>query len=204
MFEIRISGFGGQGIIRCGLIIGKAASLYDGKSATLTQSFGPEARGSACSAQVVIDEERVLYPYITVPHILVAMSQEAYSKFSSNLKEGGTLLIDTDLVKPDQKKDLPTKTRKKISEVLDKMIGTRAAYIFDVDMKLQGKIPLNQFTEKNKRLNQAQIVVIDGAIDTKILNAAESHSIKFLVANSSKKGIKPRLLKIYTKNDLTD
>ncbi|KPL03158.1 MAG: pyruvate ferredoxin oxidoreductase [candidate division Zixibacteria bacterium SM23_73_2] len=105
MIEIRISGFGGQGIIRCGLIIGKAASLYDGKSATLTQSFGPEARGSACSAQVVIDEERVLYPYITVPNILVAMSQEAYSKFSSNLKEGGTLLIDTDLVKLDQKKD---------------------------------------------------------------------------------------------------
>jgi len=102
MIEIRISGFGGQGIIRCGYIIGKAASIYDGKSATLTQSFGPEARGSACSAQVVIDEDRVLYPYVTVPSILVAMSQEAYSKFSSNLDKDGVLLIDEDLVKSDK------------------------------------------------------------------------------------------------------
>lgn len=105
MTEIRISGFGGQGVIRCGYIIGKAASIYDGKSATLTQSFGPEARGSACSAQVVIEKDRVLYPYITVPNILVAMSQEAYTKFESNLDKNGILLIDQDLVKPDKKKD---------------------------------------------------------------------------------------------------
>ena len=51
MTEIRISGYGGQGVIRCGYIIGKAASLYDNKHATMTQSFGPEARGSACSSQ---------------------------------------------------------------------------------------------------------------------------------------------------------
>lgn len=105
MTEIRISGFGGQGIIRCGYIIGKAASIYDGKSATLTQSFGPEARGSACSAQVVIEKDRVLYPYITVPNILVAMSQEAYTKFESNLDKNGILLIDQDLVKPEKRRD---------------------------------------------------------------------------------------------------
>lgn len=105
MTEIRISGFGGQGIIRCGYIIGKAASIYDGKSATLTQSFGPEARGSACSAQVVIEKDRVLYPYITVPNILVAMSQEAYTKFESNLEKNGILLIDQDLVKPEKRRD---------------------------------------------------------------------------------------------------
>lgn len=105
MTEIRISGFGGQGIIRCGYIIGKAASIYDGRSATLTQSFGPEARGSACSAQVVIEKNRVLYPYITVPNILVAMSQEAYTKFESNLDKNGVLLIDQDLVKPEKRRD---------------------------------------------------------------------------------------------------
>lgn len=105
MTEIRISGFGGQGIIRCGYIIGKAASIYDGKSATLTQSFGPEARGSACSAQVVIEKNRVLYPYIIVPNILVAMSQEAYTKFESNLDKNGVLLIDQDLVKPEKRRD---------------------------------------------------------------------------------------------------
>jgi len=60
MTEIRFSGFGGQGIIRCGLITGKALSLFDNKHATMTQSFGPEARGSACSSQVVVSSDRVL------------------------------------------------------------------------------------------------------------------------------------------------
>jgi len=106
MTEIRFSGFGGQGIIRCGLIAGKALSLFDNKHATMSQSFGPEARGSACSSQLVVSDDRVLYPYITIPEILVVMSQEAYDKYESDLKEGGTLIIDKDLVKnrPSQKK----------------------------------------------------------------------------------------------------
>jgi len=98
MNEIRFSGFGGQGIIRQGLILGKALSLYDNKFATMTQSFGPEARGSACSSQVVVSEERVLYPYVTKPEVLVAMSQEAYEKYEPELREGGILIIDSDLV----------------------------------------------------------------------------------------------------------
>ncbi|HDQ98807.1 MAG TPA: pyruvate ferredoxin oxidoreductase [candidate division WOR-3 bacterium] len=100
MVEVKFSGFGGQGIIRMGSITGKAASLHDGKQATLTQSFGPEARGGACSAQLVVSAERILYPYVTVPDILVAMSQEAYVKFEPELKDGGWLLIDEDLVQP--------------------------------------------------------------------------------------------------------
>jgi 2-oxoglutarate ferredoxin oxidoreductase subunit gamma len=99
MAEIRFSGFGGQGIVRCGLISGKALSLYDNKYATMTQNFGPEARGSACSSQLVVSDERVLYPYIGTPEILVAMSQEAYEKYGPDLKEDGILLIDKDLVK---------------------------------------------------------------------------------------------------------
>ena len=99
MTEIRFSGFGGQGIIRCGLIAGKALSLFDNKHATLTQSFGPEARGSACSSQLVVSDDRVLYPYISTPEILVSMSQEAYEKYEPELQEDGLLLIDKDLVK---------------------------------------------------------------------------------------------------------
>jgi 2-oxoglutarate ferredoxin oxidoreductase subunit gamma len=99
--EIRISGFGGQGVIRCGYIIGKTASLFDGKYATLTQSFGPEARGSACSAQIVVGSEPVRYPYLTTPDTVVAMSQEAYDKFGSDIRRNGTLMIDDDLVKPE-------------------------------------------------------------------------------------------------------
>jgi 2-oxoglutarate ferredoxin oxidoreductase subunit gamma len=100
MAEIRFSGFGGQGIIRLGLISGKALSLFDNKHATMTQSFGPEARGSACSSQLVVSEDRVLYPYITKPEILVSMSQEAYDKYEPDLREDGILIIDSDLVKP--------------------------------------------------------------------------------------------------------
>lgn len=98
--EIRFSGFGGQGIIRCGLIVGKACALFDNKSATMTQSFGPEARGSACSSQLVVSDTRVFYPYLTAPHILVAMSQDAHDKFVGELAEEGLLLIDEDLVQP--------------------------------------------------------------------------------------------------------
>ncbi len=98
--DIRFSGFGGQGIIKSGMLIGKAASIFDSKFATLTQSFGPEARGGACSAQVVIDDDRVLYPYIIAPEILVSMSQEAYEKFIDDPVKGSIVLTDTDLVKP--------------------------------------------------------------------------------------------------------
>jgi len=98
--EIRFSGFGGQGIIRCALISGKALSLYDGLNASMNQSFGPEARGSACASQLVVSDARVLYPYITNPHVLVSMSQEAYDKYEPELRDDGFLIIDTDLVKP--------------------------------------------------------------------------------------------------------
>jgi 2-oxoglutarate ferredoxin oxidoreductase subunit gamma len=98
--EIKITGFGGQGVILAAYIIGKAASIFDKKEATLTQSFGPEARGGACSAQMVISNSKVLYPYARHPKILVCLSQEAYTKFEPDLAEGGLLIIEKDLVKP--------------------------------------------------------------------------------------------------------
>jgi 2-oxoglutarate ferredoxin oxidoreductase subunit gamma len=103
--EIRVSGFGGQGVIMCGFIMGKAASIYDHKHATLTQSFGPEARGGACSAQVVISDDKVLYPYVKEADVLISMSQEAYEKFEPNLSKKGLLLIDEDLVKAKPARD---------------------------------------------------------------------------------------------------
>lgn len=98
MHEIRFSGLGGQGIIRSGFIVGRACSIFDNKYATMTQSFGPEARGSACSSQLVVSAEKILYPYITRPHILVSMSREAYEKYEPELQDDGTLVIDEDLV----------------------------------------------------------------------------------------------------------
>jgi 2-oxoglutarate ferredoxin oxidoreductase subunit gamma len=97
--EIRIAGFGGQGVILSAMILGKAASIYENAFATMTQSFGPEARGGACSAQLVISDSPVLYPYVTQPDVLVVMSQEAYNRFAPELKPEGMLIIEEDLVR---------------------------------------------------------------------------------------------------------
>jgi len=96
--EVRVAGFGGQGIVLSGVIIGKAASIYMGKESAVMQSYGPESRGGACSGAVVIDDEPVDYPYTTKPDVLLLLSQEAYMKYHKTLKKGGLMLIDEDLV----------------------------------------------------------------------------------------------------------
>ena len=100
--EIRIAGFGGQGVILSAIIIGKAASIVEGEYATMTQNFGPEARGGACSAQLILSDEPVLYPYLTRPDMMVIMSQEACNKFVPELKPDGVLIIEQDLVQVGQ------------------------------------------------------------------------------------------------------
>jgi len=97
--EIRVGGLGGQGVILCGSIIGKAAALYAGKHATMVQAFGPEARGSACSAQVIVADEPIGYPYVRSPDILVVMSQDACVQFAPQLNPDGVVLYEEELVK---------------------------------------------------------------------------------------------------------
>jgi 2-oxoglutarate ferredoxin oxidoreductase subunit gamma len=97
--EILITGFGGQGIVLAGHVMGMAASLADRKESTLTQSYGPEARGGACSAQVIISDCPIHYPYVRNPDILVCMSQTGYDKYIDMLKDGGTLIYDQDMVR---------------------------------------------------------------------------------------------------------
>ena len=100
--EIMFGGFGGQGIVTAGYIMGQAAVVYDNNEATFTQVYGPEARGSACSSSVVISQDEISYPYLLNPEVMVIMSQEAYEKFLPRLKQGGLLIIDSTIVKPDQ------------------------------------------------------------------------------------------------------
>jgi 2-oxoglutarate ferredoxin oxidoreductase subunit gamma len=97
-YEIRFSGAGGQGLILAGVIMAEAASIYDGKQAVQSQSYGPEARGGASKSEVIISEESIDYPKATVVDALLALTQEACDKYSHDLKEGGILLIDSDLV----------------------------------------------------------------------------------------------------------
>ena len=105
--EIRIAGFGGQGVILSAVVLGKAASIYENGFATMTQNFGPEARGGACSAQLVVSDSPVLYPYVTRPDMMVIMSQEAYNRFADELKPGGILIIEEDLVRVSDLKGHP-------------------------------------------------------------------------------------------------
>jgi len=100
--EIRLSGYGGQGIILAGYILGQAASIFEQKNAVFIQDYGPEARGGACRADVVVSDAPVLYPYIVTPSILVAMSQQAYDKYCPQDPRDILIIIEEDLVKPRQ------------------------------------------------------------------------------------------------------
>ena len=97
--EIRVAGFGGQGVILAATVIGKAASIYQDGYACMTQSFGPEARGGSSSAAVVLSPEPIAYPYVAHPDVLVVLSQEAYTRFVPELKPGGTLIVERDMVR---------------------------------------------------------------------------------------------------------
>jgi 2-oxoglutarate ferredoxin oxidoreductase subunit gamma len=106
--EIRITGFGGQGVVLSGHIIGRACAVNADQHATMIQSFGPEARGSACSTTLAVSETEVLYPYIQRPDVFIVMSAEGYDKYRDELKDKGTLIYEKDLVKAKHKKDQPS------------------------------------------------------------------------------------------------
>ena len=114
--EIRICGFGGQGIILAGIILGKSASLFDGKEAVQTQSYGPEARGGASKCEVVISDTKVDYPKVQNPDILVAMSNEALLKYIGDLKDEGTLIIDPGTTEINDVKDFVEEHNIKVYE----------------------------------------------------------------------------------------
>ena len=93
MQQLRLSGTGGQGLILGGIILADAA-LMDGKLAVQSQSYGPEARGGSSKAEVLISDKAIHYPKITMPDVVLAMSQEACKKYSSDLSEEGILITD--------------------------------------------------------------------------------------------------------------
>lgn len=106
--EIKVTGYGGQGVVLYGYIMGRAATIYEDMNATMTQSFGPEARGSACSVSMIISPQPIYYPYVISPNILVAMSPEGYSKFYPEVTDDAIIIVEKDLVHPGDIK--PTQT----------------------------------------------------------------------------------------------
>jgi len=97
-YEIRLAGTGGQGLILAGIILAEAAAIYDGKNAVQTQSYGPEARGGASRAEVIISSAPIDYPEVSQADLLLALSQEACDKYYYNLKKEGVLIVDSERV----------------------------------------------------------------------------------------------------------
>jgi len=96
--EIRLCGFGGQGLILASKLLSQAA-IIDGKIATQYQTYGAQVRGGTVKGDVVISERKIDHPTVIAPDILVAMSQDAYKKYGNNIKEGGIIITDPYFVK---------------------------------------------------------------------------------------------------------
>jgi 2-oxoglutarate ferredoxin oxidoreductase subunit gamma len=96
--EVRFAGFGGQGIIKSGIITAAAACIHGEKNAVQTQSYGPESRGGACKSEVVISEDEIDFPKVVEPDVLVVMSQHAYNDYVSEVKSGGVVILDPDMI----------------------------------------------------------------------------------------------------------
>ncbi len=112
--EIRICGFGGQGIILAGVILGEAATKA-GYQAVQTQSYGPESRGGAARSEVLISSAAIAYPRVTRADVLVALSQPGYDRYRNELASGGRVIVDSDLVEAEGVLDLPfTRTAEEV------------------------------------------------------------------------------------------
>jgi 2-oxoglutarate ferredoxin oxidoreductase subunit gamma len=96
--EVRICGFGGQGVILSGFIIGKAASVFMDYYAVQSQSYGPEARGGAARSEVIISDEKIGYPRPTSVDFFIAISQEAFDTYRTDIRKDTVIVVDPDMV----------------------------------------------------------------------------------------------------------
>lgn len=100
--QVRLSGFGGQGIVLAGILLGEAG-VIDGKYVAGSNSYGAQARGSSCKSEVVFSDGPIDFPHLTTADILVAMSQGAYHMFCEDVKEkSGLILFDQSQVIPEE------------------------------------------------------------------------------------------------------
>lgn len=124
-FEIRIAGFGGQGVITIGRILGTTISMYEGKNSVNTQSYGPESRGGACRSEVVVSDGEIFYPGVRRADIFVALSQVALDMYISDLKSGGVLVVDPAAVQTIPDREDITILRVPTMEIAEKLGGVR-------------------------------------------------------------------------------
>ena len=128
--EVRICGFGGQGVILAGFILGKAACVYSDYNAVQSQSYGPEARGGAARSEVIISDDKIGYPRPIGIDIMVAMAQQAFDTYRDDLRENAIIIIDPDLVpKHDISEPIYKVHVQKIAEDLGNKIVTNIAMV---------------------------------------------------------------------------
>ncbi|MBR6134941.1 MAG: 2-oxoacid:acceptor oxidoreductase family protein [Clostridia bacterium] len=99
-FEMRFTGSGGQGVILCSIILAEAAFLV-GKNVAQSQSYGPEARGGLCRAELVIDDNKITYPKVMQTNFLLALTQPSLDKYGTSTSEDALIMIDKSLLEPD-------------------------------------------------------------------------------------------------------
>lgn len=173
--RIVFSGSGGQGLITAAIILAEAAVIYEGLNAVQTQSYGPEARGGATKADVVISGEPIHYPKVVHPHILACLTQLAYNNYSGLIRPGGLLLTDSHYVKQECKVDARQVELGMYRAVMDKigkpiafnicMLGalTRLTGLVSagsIMRVLETKIPVD-FLETNKRALEIGLQLAD-------------------------------------------
>ena len=94
--EIRLAGSGGQGVILASVIIAEAAVL-SGEYAVQSQSYGPEARGGVCRAEVIVDDEEIDYPKVREADFLLALTQSSFDKYSVSAADDAVIIVDSDI-----------------------------------------------------------------------------------------------------------
>ncbi len=127
-YEVRIGGFGGQGVVTMAVVAGETASLYDKKYVVQTQSYGPEARGGASKSEIVISDEEIDFPKVQTPDVFVVLSRAAFLAYVDGLKDDGILIIDEDLVKIESELPDTVKVYKiPATRIADKEVGSKQA-----------------------------------------------------------------------------
>ena len=160
--EVRICGFGGQGVILAGFIVGKAAAVFMDYHAVQSQSYGPEARGGAARSEVIISDEKIGYPRPTGVDLLVAMSQESFDTYRDDIRDDTQIILDPDLVpRHDIGRSVYKVQAQKIAESLGNKIVTNivmvgaATSIFDtLDNDAVRKAVLDSVPSRFKDLNE--------------------------------------------------
>ncbi len=151
-YEVRIGGFGGQGIVTMAMVLGETLSLIDKKFVVQTQSYGPEARGGASKSEIVISDDEIDYPKVQTPDVFIVLSRAAYLEYVDGLKDDGVLIIDEDLVEIEG--DLPdgiTIYRVPATRIADEQVGNKQAtnvVMLGVFCSITGKVSVEGLKQR--------------------------------------------------------